>query len=551
VKARCLPEATGAVLLLLLPYFCPLVLPLDLALYHHRLPLTNIVRGLLLDMLGALILGGVLIAAISRLSPFPRRIAASCLAGLVFWRSVTVSLILIGLWHSNLASPDVPSNSDFYRVAAQFWFQRVHSLAAEILLLLAALAWLKPAVSRLVVQAARLGLAAFGFSAIWVAPQLFYLAFVPHARAALAPAPVQPQKGSGQRIVWILFDELSYDLVFDHRPAGLAVPNLEKLHSTSVSFGNLEPVGLYTERVIPSLLAGQSIDKIGSALDGSLSYMDQAQHRWLTYDPNKTLFGLAQANGWNPGVSGWYNPYCRIFASVLTSCSWEPGIPVELPLENEGASEDKSSLANALVLPHKLLTRFSRHANTAREELLDRNIKDYLSVMKRGSALIQNDQVHFVFLHLPVPHPPGFYNRNTHKLSESGDYFDNLVLADDTLGELMQGVDHTPWASQTTVIVSSDHSWRTQLWRLSPDWTDEEEHISRGRFDPRPVLLIHFPGQRSSSEVLTPLSEFTEHDIIAAMLRREMRNPENLNAFLLSAAQQRGHSDPPPPPPLQ
>ena len=75
--------------------------------------------------------------------------------------------------------------------------------------------------------------------------------------------------------------------------------------------------------------------------------------------------------------------------------------------------------------------------------------------MGRTHALIENNQVRFVFLHLPVPHPPGIYDRQRHLLRSGGTYLDNMVLADDSLGELLQEIDATPSASQTTVIVSS------------------------------------------------------------------------------------------------
>jgi membrane-anchored protein YejM (alkaline phosphatase superfamily) len=161
--------------------------------------------------------------------------------------------------------------------------------------------------------------------------------------------------------------------------------------------------------------------------------------------------------------------------------------------------------------------------------------------MQNASDLIRNDRTRFVFIHLPIPHPPGIYDRRAHKLSEGGDYIDNLVLADDTLGALLQQIDQTPNASQTTLIVSSDHSWRVPMWRLGPDWTDEEEQISRGRFDQRPVFLIHFPGQNSASEVNTAMPEISEHYIITAMLNNEMNRPEQLDAFLHMSTQQRGY----------
>jgi hypothetical protein len=255
-------------------------------------------------------------------------------------------------------------------------------------------------------------------------------------------------------------------------------------------------------------------------------YYDDSQHHWLAYDAKATLFGLAQQNGWSTGVDGWYNPYCRTLAPVLDVCYWEPA--ESLLMEKYGASEEKSVLANAAVLPHAILGLLTNSPAAPERDQLE----DYRKIMGRTHGLIENNQVRFVFLHLPVPHPPGIYDRQRHLLRRGGTYLDNMVLADDILGELLQEIDGTPSASQTTVIVSSDHSWRIPIWRHDKYWSAEEERASGGRFDERPMLLIHFPGQKSGNDVNAALPEMLEHDMIAEMLRGRINNPEDLSAFL-------------------
>ena len=543
MKARWLLEAAGAAILLLLPYFYPLVFPSGLLLYHHPLPITNIVRGLLLDLLGVILLGYALIVLLARLSPVLRRIAGSCLAALVLWRFAGVSLMLLGLWGSGSGSEGAAVNSSFVETIFRLWNLSAHAIAVGLVLFFGVLAWRKPTSARRIVYAIRLGLSGFAFSAVWLVPRLCFFAFAAHAPTPVAAAAsADLLKRPDQRVVWILFDELSYDLVFDHKPAGIAVPNFEKLRAASISYGNLEPVGHYTDRVIPSLLSGQTIGQIRSDHDGTLFYKD-AHERWVAYDPKMTLFGLAQTNGWNPGVAGWYNPYCRTFATILASCFWQPTVESNLLLETYGASQDKSPLANAIVLPCTFLEKLSRHTKAAGPKGREGHIREYQSIMAHASALINDESVRFVFLHLPVPHPLGIYDRKTHELRDGGDYLDNLELADKALGMLMQEIDDTASASQTTVVVSSDHSWRP-FWRSTPDWTKEEERISQGGFDERPVFLIHFPGESNGRQVLAPLPELTEHDILAAMLRHEMKGPDDLGA-LLSESRQPGVSSSP------
>jgi hypothetical protein len=83
----------------------------------------------------------------------------------------------------------------------------------------------------------------------------------------------------------------------------------------------------------------------------------------------------------------------------------------------------------------------------------------------------------------------------------------------------MDTLDGTPLAAKTTIIVCSDHSWRVSMWRSTAVWTKEDEQASRGRFDPRPVLMIHSPGQQSEQDVTAPFEELRIHEIIETLLR--------------------------------
>ncbi len=199
-----------------------------------------------------------------------------------------------------------------------------------------------------------------------------------------------------------------------------------------------------------------------------------------------------------------------------------------MPMEEFGASEKKSILANVATLPREMLA-----APLSRLPVSENfHVKEYRNIMARAHALIDNNRVRFIFLHIPVPHPPGIYDRRRHMFRSYGTYLDNLVLADDTLGAILKELDATPSASRTTVIVSSDHSWRLSLWRPAEDWTAEEEHASGGHFDPRPALLIHFPGQTSGDDITPVLPELLEHDIVADMLVGRINSHEDLAAFL-------------------
>jgi hypothetical protein len=515
VKIRTVLEGIGAAFLVV--PFQQFIAPDHLVLYHHGLPITNLIGGALVDMMGVAILASGFLLALQYLPKAAEGILSSLFAGFMLWRIADLAAQLLS------------------NVEGQWFWQehlRKHSCIA-ILLLSVLLACVLPGIAQPAVRAVRLGLAALAFSALWIVPQLLHVALArPFAESTTAlPQPAPAVRGSSRRIVWILFDELSYDQAFDHLAPSIKLPNFGRLRTQSVSFSDLRPTGFYTERIIPSLLLGRHIEQIRSTLAGDLWYKEREQGSWLAFDPNATLFALAQQNGWSTGVDGIYNPYCHILAPTLNDCSWEPS--PDFGMESFGASEEKSVLTNAAVLPNVWLAMLtSRSAAIQAATTEEAHIQEYRNGMARTHALIENDQIRFVFLHLIAPHPPGIYDRQHHMLRRGGTYLDNLVLADDTLGALLQQIDATPSASRTTVIVSSDHSWRIPLWRPTPGWSAEEERVSGGRFDDRPVLLIHFPGQNSGDEVNAALPELLEHDIIAEMLRGKINNSEDLAGFL-------------------
>jgi len=512
MKMRSALEGVGAALVLF-PYYLPFFHPQNHDLFHHGLPVTHLIGGVLLDLLGASILMTAFLTLLPHLRAPARKIVEALFAGLMLWSMAAFALQLL----LRLQSPLV------------FWNRMWERGSLPITLLIGALCWYVPRVGRPAFRAIRLVLASLAFSTLWIVPQLMHLALArpPRASAGPSPSPEPAHARASRRIVWILFDELSYDQTFEHRAWDVALPNFDRLRAQSISFSRLKPVGFATDRIIPSLFLGRRIEKFRSTIGGEFSYWDDKERRWLAYDPDETLFGLAQRNGWQTGVDGWYNPYCQTLAPVLNACYRDAGI-VFVPMEEYGASEEKSALENAAALPDQFVAALTHRQKTTAEE----HIQAYRNIMARTEGLIDASQLRFVFLHLPVPHPPGIYDRKQRRLRSGGDYLDNLVLADETLGTLLGEIDASPSAGQTTVIVSSYHSWRTSIWKPTESWTVEEERASGGKFDDRPVLLIRFPGEDSPEDVRAALPELLEHDVIERMLQGQMVSREDLDLFL-------------------
>ena len=140
--------------------------------------------------------------------------------------------------------------------------------------------------------------------------------------------------------------------------------------------------------------------------------------------------------------------------------------------------------------------------------------------MPQAEALIRDQSIGFVFIHLPVPHPPGIYDRRPGHQRVTGTYIDNLALADRTLAELMEYSERNRSGPED----NGHRLFRPLLARArcggQPRNGRRKKRLrAGGRFDTRPVLMIHFPGQQAEQDVTAPFDEIRIHEIIERMLR--------------------------------
>lgn len=121
------------------------------------------------------------------------------------------------------------------------------------------------------------------------------------------PVTIQPH-----RIIWIVFDELSYQQVYEHRFPGLQLPAFDALAKQSTIFTQALPPAILTQIVLPGLLAGEPFDQIQTSPKGQTSFRDSISGKWQVFNQQNTVFHDALAAGYSTALAGWYNPYCRI-----------------------------------------------------------------------------------------------------------------------------------------------------------------------------------------------------------------------------------------------
>lgn len=508
-------EGAGLATLYVLPFAAGFLSASRGAAYHSLHPLTTVYRAVLIVIAGAWLLGWFGFATMSRFAGRGRRIAELLPLSLLPWLiSRAAAGFSASLTESRLA----------FRIAP--------AVCIAALLLGIASLLLRPAIfDRSIVIARRVyQIAAFGM--LILLPRVAWHAWpsAPPEHSGFARAGLPPPSPGEPRVVWLLLDELSYDQTFEHRQPDVSMPHFDALANSSIVFSDVRPAGDYTEKVIPGLLLGKALADMRMQKDGLLSYRAASGSPWQPFDQNGTIFADARSLGWTTGVAGWFNPYCRLMPDVLDRCFWQFSEPVSDDLARF-LSSTQSVARNVLAmmpLRHSLSTLLHRPFPSGNQTHRD----DYQAIMRQGEALVRDTRIRFVFIHLNVPHPAGIYSRARGQISARGTYLDNLVLADKSLGVLRGAIESTPAAANTTLIVSSDHSWRTYLWRGGAAWSPEDERATHGgRFDPRPVLVVHLPDSTHETVIPAPTSLLFVHTVLEGLLRGSIHSDSDITAL--------------------
>jgi hypothetical protein len=344
------------------------------------------------------------------------------------------------------------------------------------------------------------------------------------------------------RVIWILLDELSYQQVFERRYPGMALPAFDHFAATATIFTEVIPAGMYTDVAVPSLFTGLPVDRLRVSAQGNLESLDDSgSDRWNPFDAHQTVFQDALSRGYSTGIVGWYNPYCRILPEVLDRCFWtfrrtHPGGMVsDQSLESNLIDPIRHLPGDALFSLSKLTDQLPRRPmpmDQIREAQI--HIHDYQDLFREADSLLADPQVNFAFLHMPVPHPRGIYDRRLMKFSTGpSSYLDNLVLADQYLAHVRSVLTQQGRWDSSVVIVMGDHSWRTALmWAKSPEWTKEEQAASHGaQFDARPVYMIKMPGQNAGSRIDAPFSAIHTRSLLDAVFSDRLHNADGLQSW--------------------
>jgi hypothetical protein len=379
-------------------------------------------------------------------------------------------------------------------------------LAIVVLVLTASLAWPQralPAIRGVALVASPLALLTLAHI-LWMFVEV---AAGPGWRG-VDPAPLTRTAPSLRRVVWLVFEELDQRLTFEARPAGLELPEFDRLRRESLYADAARPPAGTTDVSMPALITGRAVVAVAptSPNDLELTFADGQAARWSAH-PN--VFSRSRALGYDTALIGWQLPYPRVLGASLGNAAWRPSVSHEQARGNTFSHAFWNQWGSLVPPVH------------ARRLLSQR----YAEIADLALRAATDARFGLVLLHLPVPRPPGIYDRATERLTAwnfagaEGGYLDNLALADRVMADLRHRMERARLDDRTWIVLSSDQWWRP------PKHYDEE-------VDHRVPFLVRPPQGGRTTHVDAAFSTVATHDLILAILRGSISDTRDAATWL-------------------
>lgn len=344
---------------------------------------------------------------------------------------------------------------------------------------------------------------------------------------------IQPREKDNikTRVVWIIFDEFDYRIPFDLK--AVEMPEFERLKQISLTATNANSPARSTLEAIPSLLTGKKILK-GEPKGGNeliLKFPDGSKEK---FSETPSIFSEVKALGGDTAVNGFYHAYCRTIGQQLSVCKWMD----EQYIPNESVAG--AVLNNFNILYSQLTIMFATDA-VQLKQTFDANLEDdkwHIQELienpdERLSEVYEiaaSPKIDLAFIHLPIPHPPSRFKRLTKEYTpDTRDYIDNLALTDIVLGEIRRRMEDAGQWENSTVIVSTDHPLRVNLWKESKyDFTGNDLKLTGGTEDSRIPFFIKLKNQNQPLVYEKPFDTVITRDLILAVMKGEISSPDEL-----------------------
>jgi len=347
------------------------------------------------------------------------------------------------------------------------------------------------------------------------------------AYVPLTPLPMIDAKPR-HRVLWLLFDEFDQRLTFDVRRPVVALPELDRLRRESFVASHATQTASWTMMALPSLINGRIYSRVELVNLNTLRLIPEDGKHGVAWHDQPNVFRRARELGVNTALVGWHHPYCRVIGDSVSQCVDIPnGHPTAALLREISVADE--GVAKAVLFLFELqsaslvdMLRLRDESNTAsRDEYVRRRQqKQYFEIRKQAFDAATDPRFGLVFEHFPIPHLYGIYNRekNDFTLNDKLSYADNLALVDRTVGELRRSLEEKGLWDSTTILISSDHGLRPDVWRGRQGWTDELQDLTITGQSPLVPFIVKFAGSEQNVTYDRPFSAVVTGDFVLATL---------------------------------
>ena len=340
-----------------------------------------------------------------------------------------------------------------------------------------------------------------------------------------APAPRLPDKPPGSpRVIWVIFDEWDQNLTFPDRPSSLQLPEIDRLRRESLYAPNVRTAAMMTDLSMPALTMGAAADAISPEGPSELMVNLAGNPTPVPWSRQNNVFREARALGFNTAIVGWAIPYCRVLHADLTECWWVSG-------SNQYNSAGDTVPRILIGQPRSLYENIYR-SPFGQSLSTHRHAWTYHLAIGKALEAVRNRGIGLTLIHLPLPHPPYFYNAADQRDDRADQpvtgifnqtqkgYIDALALTDRSIGAIRRAMEQDGVWDSTTLIFSADHPFRH---REALDGKTTSHIVP---------YIVKMAGHNQPLSCDASFSALLTEKLILAVLSKELRAPEQAEAWL-------------------
>jgi hypothetical protein len=290
------------------------------------------------------------------------------------------------------------------------------------------------------------------------------------AQHASTPNGAMP-KGRTKNIFVFLFDETSYDYLYQNSSILPDFPNIKAFSDMSENYHSALSAGPGTIPSIPGFLVGRRFNKLEER-NGALWEVPASGEPQIADLESRNIFRSARENGYRTAAFGDFIPYCdsTFFGNSLDQCRSQGSY-------NHSAVQSGFSVLNPVLSaiiswPHQFPFSLLQNPVYCR---FHRDTTNKLYQLSTESFGYEGPL--FVFTHFGIPHFPFVFNGDSYKparkpfLQNSENYIAQLRYVDHLFGKLITELKRKGRFEDSDIMFVSDHTYRAMAKK------GEEEHV--------------------------------------------------------------------------